>query len=52
MSVRLIALDKQPGIRLVGVGETWQRLMAKCLLQVTGQEAKVICGIDQLAEGG
>ena len=32
MSVRMIALDKQPGIRLFGMGETWWRLMAKCLL--------------------
>ena len=29
LSGRLIALDKQPGIRPVGVGETWRRLMAK-----------------------
>ena len=29
MSSRLIALDKKPGIRPVGVRETWQRLMAK-----------------------
>ena len=36
MSGRLIALDKQPGIRPVGVGETWRRLMAKCLLKVSG----------------
>ena len=28
MSGRLIALDKQPGIRPVGVGETWRRMMA------------------------
>ena len=32
MTGRLIALDKQPGIRMVGVGETWRRIMAKCLL--------------------
>ena len=36
MSSRLIALDKQPGIMPVGVGETWRRLMEKCLLRVTG----------------
>ena len=40
MSGRLIALDKHPGIRPVGVGETWRRLMAKCMLQVMGPEAK------------
>ena len=44
MSGRLIALDKQPGIRPVGVGETWRRFMAKCLLKVAGPEAKAACG--------
>ena len=51
MSGRLIALGKQPGTRPVGVGETWQRLMAKCLLLVAGPEAKATCGTTQLAEG-
>ena len=37
MSGRLIVLDKSPGIRPVGIGETWRRLLAKCLLQVTGK---------------
>ena len=40
MSGQLIALDKQPGVRPVGVGGTWRRLMAKCLIWVTGHEAK------------
>ena len=51
MSGRLIALDKQPGIRQVGVGETWRRLMAKCLLQVAGPEAKAACVTTQIAGG-
>ena len=51
MAGRLIALDKQPGIRPVGVGETWRRLMAKCLLKVAGPEAKTACGTTQLAGG-
>ena len=49
MSGRLIALDNQSGVRPVGVGETWRRLMAKCLLRVTGQETKAACGTEQLA---
>ena len=49
MSGGLIALDKSPGIRPVGIGETWQHLLAKCLLQVTGQEAKEACGTEHLA---
>ena len=44
-----ITLDKQTGIRPVSVGETWRQMMAKCLLQVTGQEAKDVCGTAQLA---
>ena len=51
MSGRLIALDKQPGIRPVVVGETWRRLMAKCLLRVLGPEAKTACGTTQLTGG-
>ena len=51
LSVRLIALDIQPGFGPVGVRETWLRLMAKCLLQVTGQEAKAACRIEQLDSG-
>ena len=48
MSGRLIALDKQPGIRPVRVGETWCCLMAKCLLKFAGPEAKSACGTTQL----
>ena len=51
MSGRMIALDKQPGIRPVGVGETWRRMMEKCLLRVAGPEAKAACGTTQLAGG-
>ena len=51
MSGRLIALDKSPGIRPVGIGETWRRLLDKCLLRVSGQEAKAVCGTEQLAGG-
>ena len=49
MSGRMIALDKQPGIRPVGVGGTWRRMMLKCLLKVAGPEAKAACGTTQLA---
>ena len=51
MSGRLIVLDKQAGIRPVGVGETWRRMMAKCLLRVANPEAKAVCGTTQLAGG-
>ena len=51
MSGRLIALDKWPGIRPAGVGETWRRMMAKCLLRGAGPEANEACGTTQLAGG-
>ena len=51
MSVRQIALDKQPGIKPVRVGETWRRLMAKCLLKVVGPETNSACGTTQLVGG-
>ena len=47
----LIALYKQPGIRPVGMGEKWRRMMTKYLLWVTGQEAKAACGTAQLSGG-
>ena len=51
MSGRLISLDKQSEFRPVGVGETWQRLMLKCVLGITGQDSKAACGTEQLAGG-
>ena len=51
MSVRMIELERQPGIIPVGVGETWRRMMEKSLLQVTGKEAKAACRTDQLVGG-
>ena len=40
MLVPLIDLDKCPGVKPVGVGETWRRMLAKCVLVVTGEEVK------------
>ena len=51
MSGRLIALDISTGIRPVGIGKTWRRLLAKCLLRVTGQDEKAACGTDHIAGG-
>lgn len=51
MSGRLIALDKCPGVRPIGIGETWRRLCAKALLPVAGPEAKQPSGVDQLCAG-
>ena len=51
MSGHLIALDKLPIICLVGVGETWHRFFAKCMLKFTGPEANHACKDDQLCAG-
>ena len=51
MSGRLIALDMHTGVIPVGVEETWRQLMSKCLLWMTGQEAKAACWTEQLASG-
>ena len=51
MSGRLTALDKQPGMRPVGVGENWRRLFAKIVLEVTVPEATMACQYDQLCAG-
>jgi hypothetical protein len=51
MSGRLIAIDKSPGIRPIGIGETWRRAIAKSVLHVAGKGAKEACGIDQLCAG-
>jgi hypothetical protein len=48
---RLVALDKCPGIRPLGIGESWNRLNAKCVLFVSVGEAKEACGVDQLCVG-
>ncbi len=48
MSGRLIALDKNPGVRPIGIGELWRRLFAKCLLAVAGKDVTDECGIDNL----
>ena len=48
MSGRLIALDKQPGVRPLGAGETWRRIFAKIVLNVTGPETAMVCQDDQI----
>ena len=47
----MIALDKQPGVHLVGIGETWRSLFVNIVLKVTGPEATMVCQDDQLCSG-
>ena len=51
MSGRLIALDKQPGMHPVEVGETWRRIFAKIMLNITVPEATIACQHGQLCVG-
>ena len=39
MANRLVALDKEPGTRPVGIGKIYRRLWAKCLLKAIGSQA-------------
>ena len=48
---RLISLNNFPGLSPVIVGETWHQMLAKCVLAVTGAEAKEACGTEQLYRG-
>ena len=48
---RLMVLDKCLGIQLIGIGEIWRRLLAKCVLKVAGVKAKDACGNAQLCTG-
>ena len=48
MSGHLIALDKNPGVRPVGVGETWRSLFSKIVLKVTVPEATMACQDDHM----
>jgi hypothetical protein len=50
-SGRLVALDKSPGVRPVGIGEAWMRFDSKCVLSVAGGKAIDECGVDQLCAG-
>ncbi len=48
---RLVALDKQPGVRPVGIGETWMRAVSKLVLAQCGMDGKEACGNSQLCAG-
>ena len=50
-SCRLVALDKCPCVRLIGIGDIMRRLVCKILLIVAGKEATRACGTYQLCSG-
>ncbi len=45
---RLVALDKQPGVRPVGIGECWLRAVSKLVLADCSKEGKAACSSTQL----
>ena len=51
MACRLVALDKSPGVRPVGIGETLRRALAKLVMRAAGEQGKTTCGNLQLCAG-
>ena len=48
MASRLIALDKCPGVRPIGVGEALRRILCKVIAQATWSDLEDVCGVAQL----
>ena len=48
MACGLVARDKSPGVRPVGIRETLCRDLAKLVMRAAGDQAKTVCGNFQL----
>jgi hypothetical protein len=51
LSNRLVALDKCPGIRPIGIGETLRRIVGKAVCFVTREDVELVCESNQLCAG-
>ena len=51
MACRLIALDKNPGVCPIGIGNTARRIIAKAILNITRQDIQEVAGSVQLCAG-
>ena len=51
MASRLIALNKCPGIRPIGIGETLHRDIGKAIHMATRLDAALVCGSGQICVG-
>ena len=51
LSCRLIALDKKPGVRPIGICETVRRIIAKAILRVLKSDVQISAGSIQLCAG-
>ena len=51
LASRLIALDKRPGVRPIGVGEVLRRIVAKAVLYITNMDILKAAGDHQLCAG-
>ena len=51
MACRLVALDKRPRVRPMGIEETLCRALTKLVMRAAGDQAKTACGNLQLCAG-
>ena len=51
IACRLIPLNKEPGVRPIGIGEVSRRIIAKAILKVVGDDVKLAAGTLQTCAG-
>ena len=51
MACRLVALDKRPRVRPIGIGEMLHRSIVKIIIRTAGDQVKIAYGSLQLCAG-